>query len=65
MNPTDPNAASKLDRAGLIDFDPLQRRLVAALSQARQFVSAQALGIGQTTFEWVVSLFIARYLTFF
>ena len=54
-----------LDRAGLIDFDTLQRRLVAALSQASQFIAAQALGIGQNTFEWVASLFIALYLAFF
>jgi len=54
-----------LDRAGLIDFDTLQQRLVALLSKASEFIAAQALGIGQNTFELVASVFIALYLAFF
>ena len=54
-----------LDRAGLIDFDTLQRRLVAALSQGGQFFASQALGFGQNTFEFAASVAIALYLAFF
>jgi len=54
-----------LDRVGLIDFDTLQQRLVAALSTGSQFIATQAFGIGQNTFEFVASLFITLYLSFF
>jgi predicted PurR-regulated permease PerM len=54
-----------LDRVGLVDFDTVQRRLVAALAQASQFIATQALSIGQNTFEFVASLFITLYLAFF
>ena len=56
---------SLLDRFGLIDFDTLQRRLAAALSQGSQLIAAQALNIGQNTFEFIASLFIAMYLAYF
>ena len=56
---------SLLDRFGMIDFDTLQRRLAAALSQGSQLIAAQALAIGQNTFEFIVSLFIAMYLAYF
>lgn len=54
-----------LDRFGLVNFATLQRRLSAALSQASQFIATQALSIGQNTFEFLASLFIALYLAFF
>jgi predicted PurR-regulated permease PerM len=54
-----------LDRVGLVNFDVLQRRLTAALAQGSQFIATQALSIGQNTFEFVTSLFIALYLAFF
>ncbi len=54
-----------LDRAGMIDFATLQRRAVAGLVQASQFIATQALGIGQNTFEFVASLCIMLYLAFF
>ena len=54
-----------LDRFGLIDFDTLQRRLAAALSQGSQLIATQALSIGQNTFEFIASLFIAMYLAYF
>jgi len=54
-----------LDRFGLIDFDTLQRRLVAALTLGSQFIASRALGIGQDTFEFVAGLFITLYLAFF
>ncbi|WP_290891301.1 AI-2E family transporter [Arenimonas sp.] len=53
------------DRFGLVDFDTLQRRLVAAAAQGTQAIASQALAIGLDTFDFVMSLFIALYLAFF
>ncbi len=58
-------AMTWLDRFGLFDFNTVQRRLTAALSQGSQFIATQALGIGQNTFEFFVHLFITLYLAFF
>jgi len=54
-----------LERFGLSDFDTLQRRATALLSQGAQFIAAQALSIGQNTFEFLASGFITLYLAFF
>jgi predicted PurR-regulated permease PerM len=54
-----------LDRFGLIDFDAVQRRLIAGLAQGSQFIATQALSIGQGTFEFVAGIFITLYLAFF
>lgn len=54
-----------LDRFGLSNFDILQRRVTVLLSQGTQFIAAQALSIGQNTFEFVASVFITLYLAFF
>lgn len=54
-----------LQRAGWGDFDTVQRRVAAALTQGTQFIATQALGIGQNTFEFVTGLFITLYLAFF
>lgn len=54
-----------LARFGLDDYTDLPTRLAAGLSQAGQFIAAQAFNIGQNTFEFVVSLFITSYLAFF
>jgi predicted PurR-regulated permease PerM len=59
------SATALLDRAGLINFDTLQQRLVTLMSEGSQFIASQALGFGQNTFELVVSLGIALYLAFF
>lgn len=56
---------SMLDRFGLIDFATLQQRLAAGLAQGSQFIATQALSIGQISFEFVASLFIALYLAFY
>ena len=58
-------ATRLLDGVGLNDFDTLQQRLVAALAEGSQFIATQAFGIGQNTFEFVASLFITLYLSFF
>jgi predicted PurR-regulated permease PerM len=54
-----------LARAGVADFDMLQRQVTAALAQGSQFIATQALGIGLNTFDFVVSLGVALYLAFF
>lgn len=54
-----------LDRLGLVNFATLQRRVTTAMSQGSQFVATQVFSIGQNTFEFVISLFIALYLAFF
>lgn len=58
-------ATALLDRVGVDDFAALQRRLMTLLSQASQLITAQALNLGQNTFEFVVSLCITLYLAFF
>lgn len=54
-----------LDRVGLVNFSTLQRRLTTVLTQASQFLATQALSIGQITFDFMASIFIALYLAFF
>ena len=54
-----------LDRFGLVDFSTLQQRLTDALAQGSRFIAAQALSIGQDTFDFIVQLFITLYLAFF
>lgn len=54
-----------LDRLGLVNFTTLQRRLGAAVAQGSQLMATQVFNVGQNTFEFVVSLFIAMYLAFF
>jgi predicted PurR-regulated permease PerM len=54
-----------LQRAGVADFDNLQRQLTAALAEASQFIAAQAFGIGLDTFGFVASLGVTLYLAFF
>ncbi|MBI5255699.1 MAG: AI-2E family transporter [Burkholderiales bacterium] len=60
-----PWAHALLARFGVPDFDVLQRRLTATLLQGSQFVATQAFSIGQNTIEFIASLFITLYLTFF
>jgi len=60
-----PWLAALLDRFGLIDFETVERRIVAALAQATQLIATQAFAIGQNTFEFVATLFITLYLAFF
>lgn len=54
-----------LDRYGLTNFDRLQARVNALLTQGTQFIAAQALNMGQLTFDFVANLFITLYLSFF
>jgi predicted PurR-regulated permease PerM len=54
-----------LQRAGVADFDNLQRQLTAALAQGSRFMATQAFGIGLDTFGFVASLGVTLYLAFF
>ena len=54
-----------LDRFGVFNFATLQRRLSAALSQGSELAATQVFNLGQNTFEFLTSLFIALYLSFF
>jgi predicted PurR-regulated permease PerM len=54
-----------LDRLGLVNFATLQSRLTSAMAQGTQLVATQIYSLGQNTFEFGVSLFIALYLAFF
>jgi predicted PurR-regulated permease PerM len=54
-----------LDRFGLTNLSLMQERLSASLIKGSQFLAAQALNIGQNTFELIVNLFIVLYLLFF
>jgi len=56
---------SLLRRFGLGDFPTIQRKLLAQFSQAGQAIASQALSIGQNTFDFLVHLSIASYLSFF
>lgn len=58
-------ATGALDHFGLTTVAGIQERLAAALAQASQFIAAQALSIGQNTFELVASFFLVLYLLFF
>ncbi len=56
---------SILDRFGLTNFDRLQTRVTALLTQGSQYIAAQALNMGQLTFDFVANVFITLYLSFF
>jgi predicted PurR-regulated permease PerM len=58
-------AANLLDRFGLTNLAGVQERLSAGLMKGSQFLAAQALNIGQITFELIVRLFVMLYLLFF
>lgn len=56
---------SVLDQLGLGNFDQLQARVSALLSQGSKFIATHALSVGQVTFDFVANLFITLYLAFF
>lgn len=57
--------ANLLDRFGLANLAGVQETLSAGLMKGSQFLAAQALNIGQITFELIVRLFVMLYLLFF
>lgn len=54
-----------LDRVGLASLSAVQEKLSAALLTGSQFLTTQALNIGQSTFEFFINLFAMLYLLFF
>ena len=48
-----------------IDFDGLRERAVSAVVGGSQFLAKQALGVGQNTFQFFLSLALMVYLAFF
>jgi len=58
-------AVTLLSRFELTNLGAVQERLSAGLMKGSQFLAAQALAIGQNTFNFLVSLFVMLYLLFF
>jgi predicted PurR-regulated permease PerM len=58
-------AVGLLDRFELTNLGAVQERLSAGLLKGSQFLAAQALNLGQNTFDFIVSLFVMMYLLFF
>jgi predicted PurR-regulated permease PerM len=56
---------SLLDRFGLASLGGVQDKVSGALLKGSQFIAAQALEIGQSTFGFFVNLFAMLYLLFF
>lgn len=54
-----------LDHLGLDNFELLQNRMSAGLTQASKVLATHALSIGQNTFEFFAGLCITVYLAFF
>jgi predicted PurR-regulated permease PerM len=54
-----------MDRFGLTNLGLMQERLSSSLMKGSQFLAAQALSIGQNTFDLIVNVFIVLYLLFF
>ncbi|KIZ48012.1 MULTISPECIES: AI-2E family transporter [Rhodopseudomonas] len=50
---------------GIANLGGLQERLSAGLLKGSQFLAGQAINIGQSTFDFVVNLFVMVYLLFF
>jgi predicted PurR-regulated permease PerM len=61
-----PESAQRLlARYGLTDFRDLQTKLTSGAAQISQVLAAQALSVGQNTFQFVISFGVMLYLVFF
>jgi predicted PurR-regulated permease PerM len=58
-------AVDLLNRFGLTNLEAVQARLSGFLARGAQLAAAQALNLGQNTFQFVVALFVMLYLLFF
>jgi predicted PurR-regulated permease PerM len=54
-----------LDRFSLTNLGDVQTQVVAGLARSGQSIAAQVLNIGQSTVDFIVSLFVMLYLLFF
>lgn len=57
--------SSLLTRYGLENFGLVQERLTQSLAAGSQYFATQALTFGQSTFDFLVGLFVMLYLMFF
>ena len=55
----------RMNQFGLGNVAALKQKLSTAISQGTSLIAAQALSIGQNTFEFIVNFFITIYLVFF
>jgi len=58
-------AAGMLDHFGLTNLGAVQERLSTELARGSQFLAAQAINVGQNTFDFILSFFVVLYLLFF
>ena len=58
-------AANIVRRFGLTSLGAVQEALSASLLKSSQFLTFQAVSIGQSTFDFIVNLFVMMYLLFF
>jgi predicted PurR-regulated permease PerM len=58
-------AINLLSRFGLASLGAVQEKLSAGLTAGSQYIATQALNIGHSTFDFIVSLFVMLYLLFF
>jgi predicted PurR-regulated permease PerM len=58
-------ASSILGRFGVTDVGDIQSRLLALLKEGSQFFATQAVLVGQSTANFIISLFVMVYLLFF
>ncbi len=58
-------AKSFLAHSGLSNFGAVQGKIGAALTEGSQYLATQIVGIGQSTFEFFISLAVMLYLAFF
>ena len=58
-------AINLLDRFGFASLGAAQQKISATLMTGSQYIAAQALNIGQSTFDFIANLFVMLYLLFF
>jgi predicted PurR-regulated permease PerM len=58
-------AAGLLERFGLQNLGAVQERLSDAVIRGSQALATRAINIGQSTFDFIVNLFVMLYLLFF
>lgn len=54
-----------LDRFGVASLGALQEKLSSGLLKGSQYFAGQALNFGQSTFDFILNLFVMLYLLFF
>lgn len=65
MQALPPWVTERMNQLGWGNVAALKQKLSTAVSQGTSLIAAQALSIGQNTFEFVIHFFITIYLVFF